>query len=50
MKMLDELRTVIKIQEGSLDEYEGRALVEDESVVGCADKTIFFAKEMVSNF
>lgn len=35
--------------EGAADEYEGRALVEDEQVMGNADKMIFYAKEMLAD-
>jgi len=37
--------------EGSTDEpeYQGREYVEYEGIVGCADKCIFYAKELISD-
>ena len=32
-----------------MKEYEGRQFVEDESIVGCADKCIFYAKELIAD-
>lgn len=46
---LKEFHKVIKIQEGAEDEYDGRQYVEDETVMGDADKMMFYAKEMLSN-
>ncbi len=46
---LKEFYRVIKIQEGGEVEYEGRQYVEDESIMGDADKMMFYAKEMLSN-
>lgn len=37
------------IMEGAEVEYEGRQYVEDESIIGNADKMVFFAKEMLSS-
>lgn len=39
---------MISFQEGAKVEYEGRALVEDEQVLGNSDKMIFYAKEMLA--
>ena len=30
-------------------EYQGRELVEDESIMGNSDKLIFYAKEMIGD-
>jgi hypothetical protein len=46
---LDEFHNVIKIQEGSVVEYEGREFIEDEAVLGSTEKMIFYCKEMVAN-
>ena len=46
---MGELHKIIQFQEGSLTEYKGRELVEDESIVGSSDKLIFYAKEMVAD-
>ena len=35
--------------EGGEEEYKGRALFEDEQILGNSDKMIFYAKEMVTN-
>ena len=35
--------------EGAEPEYEGRQYVEDESVLGNADKMVYHAKEMLSH-
>lgn len=48
-RSMDELRKVISYQDGSLVEYKGRELVEDESIMGNADKLIFFAKELIGD-
>ena len=32
-----------------MKEYEGRHLIEDETIVGNSEKVIFYAKEMVSD-
>lgn len=37
------------MQEGAKEEYVGREYIEDESIVGSAEKMIFYTKEMVSN-
>ena len=46
---LKEFRRVMGIMEGAEVEYEGRQYVEDESIIGNADKMVFFAKEMLSS-
>ena len=35
--------------DGSDQEYQGRELVEDESIMGSCDKIIFNTKDMVSH-
>lgn len=45
---IKEYHNVIRIMEGGEVEYQGRALVEDEQIMGSSDKMIFYAKEMVS--
>ena len=45
---LEEFRRVQEVMEGSETEYEGRQYLEDESVMGNADKMVFYAKEMLS--
>lgn len=47
--MKQEFHRCIKFQEGSLIEYAGRELVEDEQIMGSADKMVFYAKEMVAD-
>jgi hypothetical protein len=37
------------MMEGEVEEYSGRAQVEDESVLGSSDKMVFYAKEMVAD-
>lgn len=46
---LKEFRRVMKIMEGAEVEYEGRQYVEDETIIGNADKMVFFAKETLSS-
>lgn len=46
---LEEWHRVIRIMEGGEEEYAGRALFEDEQVMGSADKMTFYAKEMLAD-
>jgi hypothetical protein len=46
---MDELRSVLKIQDGTAGDYAGRELVEDEQIMGNSDKMIFYCKEMISD-
>jgi len=34
---------------GTKEEYKGRDLIEDESIMGNSEKIIFYAKEMISD-
>lgn len=46
---IEEFHKVLKIMEGAETEYAGRQYVEDESVIGNADKIVFYSKEMISD-
>jgi len=35
--------------DGSKTEYQGRELLEDESIMGNSEKLIFYAKEMIAD-
>lgn len=39
----------MSIQDGTKVEYDGRAIIEDEQVMGSSDKMIFYAKEMIAD-
>lgn len=46
---LQEFKRVLSFQDGTQTEYQGRAIVEDEQVLGNSDKMIFYAKEMLAD-
>ena len=47
-KALQEFQLILSFMDGSEVEYEGREYVEDEQVMGSAEKQIFYAKEIIS--
>lgn len=46
---LEEFHKNISMQDGSVVDYKGHLLVEDETIVGNSDKCIFFAKELIAD-
>jgi hypothetical protein len=44
-----EFRKTRQFLEGSLLEYKGSAYIEDETIVGNADKVAFYMKDLVSH-
>lgn len=46
---IKEFQTVLQMQDGSISDYKGHQLVEDETIVGNSDKSIFYAKELVAD-
>lgn len=44
-----ELHNVLRYQDGTVVEYVGRDLVEDETIMGNSDNLIFYAKEIISD-
>lgn len=49
-QMLDEFERMCQVVEGLEKEYAGREYIEDEMIVGNADKIVFYTKEFISNF
>jgi hypothetical protein len=39
----------VSIQNHSQHEYQGRDLIEDESILGNTDKMVFYAKELIGD-
>ena len=46
---MKEYRNVTQIFQGQVQEYSGRQYIEDEQILGNADKLVYFSKDMMAH-